>query len=138
MIDKKIEKSESQFDNRQSSRQAFNRDAYRGGFRDLNVYQTLLEGVEIVHSKIIPSLPEVEKYGLADQLRRSSKSPLALLAEGYAKRRHQRSWIKYLEDCIGECNETICHLDIALRSYPKHIPQLDCLKAMDIYDKASR
>jgi len=34
MIDKKIEKSESQFDNRQSSRQAFNRDAYRGGLRD--------------------------------------------------------------------------------------------------------
>lgn len=115
-----------------------NSSSYKGGFRDLDVYQTLLEGVEIVHSKIIPSLPEVEKYGLADQLRRSSKSPLALLAEGHAKRRHQKSWIKYLEDCIGECNETICHLDIVLRSYSKYVSRSDCLKAMDIYDKASR
>lgn len=91
-----------------------------------------------VHREIIPKLPESEKYGLKDQLRRSSKAPIALLAEGYAKRRHQKEWIKYLEDCIGECNESIAHIDMALRTYSKILPRDSCLKAMDLYDKASR
>lgn len=108
------------------------------GFRSLRVYQTLIQAFEIVYKEIIPSLPEVEKYGLKDQLRRSSQAPIALLAEGYAKRRHQREWIRYLEDCIGECSESIAHLDMALRTYSKLVPKQGCLKAMDLYDKASR
>lgn len=124
----------SEFVSRSSSRSS----SFGAGFRDLNVYQTLTEGLELVHRDIIPFLPETEKYGLADQLRRSSKAPIALLAEGYAKRKHHKSWIKYLEDCIGECNETIAHLDIASRCYDKSV-SADKLKiTFDLYDKACR
>ncbi len=120
---------------RQSSR---NSSKSSFGFRGLRVYETLMEACEIVHTKIIPSLPESERFGLKGQLLRSSKSPIALLAEGHAKRRHHKAWIKYIEDCIGECNETIAHIDVAMRSYPRQVPKNDCLKAIDLYDKASR
>lgn len=108
------------------------------GFRDLDVYATLMEALLIVNKQILPNLPESEKFGLADQLRRSSKSPIALLAEGYAKRKHHKSWLKYLEDCIGECNESIAHIEIASRLYANRIPGAACLKAIDLFDKASR
>lgn len=120
---------------RQSSRQS-SKSSF--GFRNLDVYQTLIEACGIVHTKIIPALPESERFGLKSQLLRSSKSPIALLAEGHAKQKHQKAWIKYLEDCIGECNETIAHLDMSMRSYPNKMPKNDCLKAIDLYDKASR
>ena len=36
--------------------------------------------------KIVPKLPDSEKYDLKDQLARSSKAIPRLIAEGYAKR----------------------------------------------------
>lgn len=108
------------------------------GFRDLNVYKTLMDAMALVHSEVLPKLPETEKFSLSDQLRRSSGAPPALLAEGYAKRKHHKSWLKYLEDAIGECNESIAHLDKALRLYPRLVPKNACLQAIDLFDKASR
>ena len=64
----------------------------------------------VVRNEVLPKLPPNEKYGLKDQLGRSTKSAPALIAEGYAKKHQRLNWEKYLTDCIGECNETIVHL----------------------------
>ena len=63
-----------------------------------------------VLTQVVPKLPNEEKYDLADQMRRACKSAPAQLAEGYAKKNYKRSWKKYIDDAIGECNEMIHHL----------------------------
>jgi len=51
-------------------------------FEKLKTWQKAHELMLNVHKKLIPLLPKEEKYGLADQLRRSSKSVPANIAEG--------------------------------------------------------
>jgi four helix bundle protein len=64
----------------------------------------------LVMTEILPKLPNEEKFGLVNQMRRACKAPLAIIAEGYAKKNYRKDWIKYINDAIGECNEMIVHL----------------------------
>ena len=72
-------------------------------------------------TKIIPNLPDAEKYDLKDQLARSCKAIPRLIAEGYAKRHQKQGFQKYLYDAMGECNETIVSLSHCKDIYSKHI-----------------
>ena len=108
------------------------------GFRDLEVYQGLYGAAILVMQKIIPKLPEEEKYGLRSQLNRACKSPCALIAEGFAKKHQPRSFKKYLDDAIGECNEMITHLSFCQDLYSKSVDAGSCDELIDIYDKSSR
>ena len=65
-------------------------------FRDLEVYQNTYEASVIIATRLLPKLPESEKYDLRDQLSRSSKAVPRLIAEGFAKK-HQKSGLK-IED----------------------------------------
>lgn len=98
-----------------------NRKKVIRSFQDLEVYQRLYDNMLIVLRDIVTNLPVEEKYDLKDQIRRCCKSSPALLAEGFAKRYQQRSWKKYLEDCIGECNEMIHHLSVCVDIYSKYV-----------------
>jgi four helix bundle protein len=60
------------------------------------------------------SFPKEEKYSLTDQVRRSSRSVCANLAEASAKRRYSKNWISKLTDCAAETAETQVWLDFAL------------------------
>lgn len=107
-------------------------------YLDLEVYQRLYKTMLVVAREIIPRLPKEEKFDLVDQLRRSSKAPLALIAEGFAKRYQPRAWKKYLDDAIGECNETINHLTIGADLYgnPSNKPSYD--NAISEYNIANK
>jgi four helix bundle protein len=50
--------------------------------------------------------PEEEKYSLTSQIRRSSRSIGAQLAEAWAKRRYERHFVSKLTDADGEQMET--------------------------------
>ena len=65
-----------------------------------------------VMQEVIPKLPAEEKFDLKDQIRRCCKSPLVILAEGYAKKNYKSDWLKYINMAIGECNEMIVRLNI--------------------------
>lgn len=111
-------------------------------YKDLDVYQRVLEAAKDVLIRVIPRLPAVEKYDLADQLRRCCKAIPALIAEGYAKKHQPKAFQKYLEDALGECNEMNPHLtfcrdvysinkelcDHLLESYEIAGKQLYCLR----------
>jgi four helix bundle protein len=58
-------------------------------FRDLQVYQNSYSACIEVMTKIIPSLPDSEKFDLKRQLSSSVKAIPRLISEGYAKR-HQK------------------------------------------------
>ncbi|MCX6811711.1 MAG: four helix bundle protein [Candidatus Berkelbacteria bacterium] len=107
-------------------------------FQDLEVYQRLYKLMLIILKEIVPKLPDEEKYDLKNQMRRCSKAGPALLAEGFAKRYQKRSWWKYLEDTIGECNEMIHHLSVCRDVYNKYIDSKLCQKLIDEYDIANK
>ena len=107
-------------------------------YSDLDVYQRLYKAMLIVMKEIVPKLPKEEKFDLIDQLRRSCKAPLALLAEGFAKRYQTRAWKKYLDDAIGECNETINHLTVSLDVYGGFLNRQLCEQVIGEYDIANR
>ena len=80
-------------------------------FRDLEVYQNTYKACIEVMTKIVIDIPEYEKNDLKSQLRRSVKAVPRLIAEGYAKRHQKHGFQKYLDDAMGECNETIVGLE---------------------------
>ncbi len=102
-------------------------------FRDLEVYQESYQDMIIVMTKILPKLPECEKYDLKDQLSRSSKAVPRLIAEGYAKRHQKMGFQKYLDDAMAEANETLVGLQTA-----KDVYSIDDLGLIDKYDKIGR
>ncbi len=55
--------------------------------------------------------PEEKKYSLVDQIRRSSRSIPANLAEGWKKRRYQKMFASKVIDAAGEAGETEVWLD---------------------------
>ena len=81
-----------------------------GSFKDLIVYQKAYKlAMEIF--KISKDFPKEEKYSLTDQMRRSSRSVTACIAEAWAKRRYERSFISKLTDSLGEEYETEVWVD---------------------------
>jgi four helix bundle protein len=84
------------------------------GYRHLDVFQRSMDALVRVHS-VAANLPDVEKYELASQLRRASKSIPANIAEGYAKRRSSREFVAFLTTALGSANEVEVHVEIARR-----------------------
>jgi four helix bundle protein len=80
-------------------------------FKDLIVYQNSYKSMLVVMKEIIPNLPESEKFDLKSQLSRSCKAIPRLIAEGYAKRHQKAGFNKYIDDAMGECNETIVSIE---------------------------
>ena len=107
-------------------------------FRDLEVYQGTYKGCIEVITRIIPIIPDFEKNDLKSQLRRSVKAIPRLIAEGYAKRHQKRGFQKYLDDAMGECNETIVGLEQCKDLYGATVDKELCELMIDLYDKSGR
>ena len=63
--------------------------------------------------EISKKFPHEEKYSLTDQVRRSSRSVCANLAEAYKRRRYNDYFISKLNDAETENTETEVWLDFA-------------------------
>jgi len=61
------------------------------------------------------AFPKEETYSLTDQIRRSSRSVCANLAEGWRKRRYEGAFISKLTDAEGEAAETQVWLEFAVQ-----------------------
>ena len=81
-------------------------------FRDLEVYQESYALMLIIH-KEVKKLPVYERNDLASQKRRASKSIPSNIAEGWAKRRFEKEFKKYLDSAIGSANEMEVHIEMA-------------------------
>jgi four helix bundle protein len=57
--------------------------------------------------------PVEERYALTDQIRRSSRSVTANLAEGYRKRQYPNAFVSKLSDADSEAAETQVWIDYA-------------------------
>lgn len=81
--------------------------------KDLNVFKLAFEAALRIH-EISKNFPAEEKYSLTDQVRRSSRSICANLAEAWRKRRYKNHFISKLSDSEAETSETQVWLDFAL------------------------
>jgi four helix bundle protein len=82
--------------------------------RDLDVYKMAFEMAMQIFEKS-RSFPIEERYSLTDQIRRSSRSVCANLAEAWRKRRYEASFVSKLSDAEAEAAETQVWLEFAFQ-----------------------
>ena len=81
-------------------------------FRDLIVYQKAYRlALEVF--EVSKDFPKEEKYALTDQIRRSSRSVAANIAEAWARKLYVKAFVSKLIDSLGEEYETEVWLDFA-------------------------
>lgn len=73
--------------------------------KELRVYQNAMEAAMEIFS-LTKKFPVEEKYSLVDQIRRSSRSVCANIAEAWRKRRCQAACTAKLNDAESEASET--------------------------------
>jgi four helix bundle protein len=82
------------------------------GYRDLKIYQLAYQlAMEIFHET--KTFPKGERFSLTDQIRRSSRSVAANIAEGFRKRRYPNMFISIMADSDAEATETQVWLDFS-------------------------
>ena len=85
-----------------------------GNVRELRVYRRAFELSLEVHKASL-EFPKIEQYALADQLRRSSKSICANLAEGFSRQAQSGpEFNRFLSIAMGSANEALVWTEYAL------------------------
>lgn len=99
---------------------------YVKSFRELEVYRLSreLEKEVFILSK---NFPAEERYSLTDQIRRSSRSIGAQIAEAWGKRRYEMYFISKLTDADAEQFETQHWLEVSAECGYIDMDQLDKL-----------
>ena len=101
-------------------------------FRNLDVYQNALAtGLRVYEQS--KKFPAEERYALTDQIRRSSRSVCANIAEAWRKRRYEAAFVSKLSDAETEAAETQVHAEFAFRH--GYLSQDEFLKVDDAYEK---
>lgn len=99
--------------------------------QDLEVYQKAFDAAMGIFEES-KSFPKEEMYSLTDQIRRSSRSVCANLAEAWRKRRYEAAFIAKLNDCEAEAAETQTWLQFAVKcGYLKREKGADLFKKYD-------
>jgi four helix bundle protein len=81
---------------------------------DLNVYQRAFEAATRIF-ELTRKFPKEETYSLTDQIRRSSRSVCANLAEAWRKRRYEAAFGAKLGDSEAEAAETQTWIQFGVR-----------------------
>ena len=82
-------------------------------FKQTKVYKLAFEQAMEIFS-VTKEFPKEETYSLIDQIRRSSRSVCANLAEAYRKKIYPANFILKVTDCDAENSETGVWLDFSL------------------------
>lgn len=84
-------------------------------FKELRVYQRAFDASMQIF-ELSKQWPKAEKYGLTNQIRRSSRSVCANIGEAWFKRRYEKHFVSKLSDSTAEAAETLVWLDFAEES----------------------
>lgn len=82
--------------------------------RELEVFLKAMALAERIF-ELSRSFPKEETYALTDQIRRSSRSACANLAEAWRKRRYEKAFISKLSDVEAEAAETQVWIEFATK-----------------------
>ena len=81
---------------------------------ELQVYRQGMEAAMLV-MEMSKEFPSAERYSLSDQVRRSSRSVCANLAEAWGKRIYRAAFISKINDAEAEAFETQTWIEISVR-----------------------
>ncbi|QSJ19264.1 four helix bundle protein [Nostoc sp. UHCC 0702] len=81
--------------------------------KDLKVYQMAFDAAMKIF-ELSKKFPQEERYSLTDQIRRSSRSVCANLAETWRKRRYKAAFVAKLNECEAEAAETQTWIQFAV------------------------
>ena len=84
--------------------------------KDLKSYQKAFFAAMKIF-ELSKKFPVEEKYSLTDQIRRSSRSICANLAEAWRKRRYEAAFVAKLNDCEAEAAETQTWIEFAVKCH---------------------
>jgi four helix bundle protein len=96
----------------------------------LDVYKKAYILAVQVH-KMSLNLPGYELYEQGSQLRRSSKSIVANIVEGYGRRRYKGEFVKFLTYAQSSCDETIVHIKLISDTHDLKNKLMDFVKEYD-------
>ncbi|MEH1779210.1 MAG: four helix bundle protein [Nostoc sp.] len=82
--------------------------------QDLKVYQMAFDAAMKIF-ELSKKFPVEERYSLTDQIRRSSRSVCANLAEAWRKRRYEADFVAKLNDSEAEAAETQTWIEFAVK-----------------------
>ena len=82
------------------------------GLNRLKVWMRAKDFALLIYKKVLPILPSEEKWNLNQQLRRSSLSISANIAEGYGRFYYQDN-VRFCYTSRGSLEETLSHLTFA-------------------------
>src|SRR5262245_18342671 len=83
---------------------------------ELEVYKKAF-GAAMLIFELSKAFPKEETYSLTDQVRRSSRSVCANLAEAWRKRRYKAAFVSNLADAESDAAETQVWIEFALECY---------------------
>ena len=104
-------------------------------FKDLLVYKKAYQQACEIFT-IILTFPKEERYSLTDQIRRSSRSVCANLAEAYRQREYHKHYLLKISDCLGENSETLVWLDFSLSC--QYIAEDNYKKQLELNDEVGK
>jgi four helix bundle protein len=81
---------------------------------ELEVYKKGFDAAMLIFQES-KGFPKEETYSLTDQIRRSSRSVCANLAEAWRKRRYKAAFISKLSDAESEAAETQVWIEFAMK-----------------------
>jgi len=81
-------------------------------YRDLEIYQLAHRLAVRVHKMTLESLPKFELYEEGSQIRKSSKSVVANIVEGFGRKKYKNEYVKALTYALASCDETKEHLEL--------------------------
>ena len=103
-------------------------------YEDLEIYSISFSLALKIH-KLTLQLPKYEFYEQGSQIRRSSKSIVANIVEGYGRKRYKSEFIRFLVFSHASCDETIFHLKMINEI---HSDSHECQLIIEEYSKLSK
>lgn len=85
-------------------------------YKDLDIYKLAHQLAIEIHQMSIDHLPKFEMFEEGSQIRRSAKSIVANIVEGFGRKQYQQEYAKYINYAIASCDETKEHLDLLYKT----------------------
>lgn len=92
---------------------------------DLEIYKESLKLLAELY-ELIRLLPQSE-YDTVIQCKRAGKSIPANIAEGYAKKKSEKEFKRFLQIALGSSDEVITHLRVIVITVPRFIQKANIL-----------
>ena len=82
----------------------------------MEIYQLAQELAIEIHRMSLSDLPRFEMSEEGGQIRRSSKSIVSNIVEGYGRKFYKNEFVKFLTYALSSCDETKAHLEMLCKT----------------------